>query len=405
MHVDLEEVYAALRPLCNGRGTLSEAVPLATCARLEVYGVAPDGKRALGVLRRLMAQRKGISRDELDRHVYVSRGADAARHLLRVAAGLDSVVHGEAQVLGQVRDAAHHPLVATTEGPVLHRLFQHALTAGKRVRSETEIGRGAASLASASVAMLQREVGELELVTALVLGAGDTGALMARLLVKAGVGRLIIANRTLERAADVARDLGAEVRGLDSVCEVLPDVEVIVGAVVTRDPIVTPDMVRDASTPTTRRYFLDLAHPRNFDPALADLPGVTIFDLEHVFRRVEAARRARSAHIPRAEAIVAEEAEAFQRWRRSRASVALVKAVRAQVLDRAMAEADRYTAKAPEEQREQMRHLARSVARALLHGPTVALRDADPASEAGRALLSHASTLFGIEEPVDDNAK
>ncbi len=156
LHVDLEELYAALRPLQLLRETLSEAVPLATCARLELYGVAPDADRAVSALRRLMAQRAHLSRSELETHTYVHRGRDAVRHLFRVAAGLDSVIHGEAQILGQVRDAAHHPQVATTEGPVLHRLFQRALSTGKRVRCETGIGRGAASLASASVTMLQK---------------------------------------------------------------------------------------------------------------------------------------------------------------------------------------------------------------------------------------------------------
>ena len=122
-------------------------------------------------------------------------------------------------------------------------------------------------------------------------------------------------------------------------------------------------MVRHASSGVRPTYFLDLAHPRNFAPALADLPGVTLFDLEDVSRRVEAAREARSAHVPRAEAVVEEEVEAFQRWHRSRESTGVLKAVREQVLNNAMTVADRYAAKAPEEQREQMRQLARAVAR------------------------------------------
>ncbi len=404
MYVDTEELFSALHPLRNGRDTLTEAVPLATCARLELYGVAPDVDRAVGVLGRLMAQRAGLSRAELEANTYVHRGRAAVRHLLRVAAGLESVVHGEAQILGQVREAAHHPRVGTTEGPILHRLFQSALTAGKRVRCETEIGRGSASLASASVAMLQREIGTLNSISALVLGAGDTGALMARLLTKSGVGRLVIANRTVERAQSLARELGAEACRLDEVMAFLPSTDLVVGAVTTSDPIITAESgaLRGGLRPPKLRYFLDLAHPRNFDPALAELPGVTVFDLEHVFQCVRGAREARTAQVPRAEEIVQEEMEAFFCWLHARRNMEILKALRAQVMDRAMAQADVYGRKLPSEYREHMRQLARSVARELLHQPTVAIREADPTSEDGRSILAGTAQLFGLDKISKD---
>jgi glutamyl-tRNA reductase len=402
MHVDVDEMYTALAPLCDARGLLREAVPLATCGRLELYGVAPDADRAVRLLGHLMVQRTGIDREELGRHSYVYRDSEAVRHLLRVASGLDSVIHGEAQILGQVRAAAHHPRVRDTAGPVLHRLFQRALRTGKRVRSETGIGRGAASLASASVAMLQREIGGLGEVSALVLGAGDTGALMARLLVKAGIGRLLVANRTLATAEELARELGVEACDLGSIGSALSGADLVVGAVATDEPLVTPEMIRDMPAERRPSYFLDLAHPRNFDPGLAELPGTTVFDLEHVFRRVEAAREARAAHLPRARLVIDEEVRAYETWYRSRENAAVVEAVRRRMLDRAMIEAERYASRAPEEQKEQMRRLARSVARAILHQPTVVLRDVDPSSERGRALLEHASKLFGVDEPTDE---
>lgn len=404
LFVDVDEVYDALEPLQNGREILAEAIPLVTCARLELYGVAPDVDRAVGVLRRLTGRRAGLSRVELEAHGYVRRGPEAVKHLLRVAAGLDSVVHGEAQILGQVRDAAHHSRAVTTEGPVLHRLFQSALTAGKRVRSETDIGRGAASLGSAAVTMLRRELGALDSVSALVLGAGDTGALVARLLAKSGVGRLVIANRTLERARSVAHEVGGEACPLDEAFRLLPEVDLIVGAVTAPGPILTADSddlaveVRSGGA----RYFLDLAHPRNFDPALASVPGVTLFDLEHVFRRVEAARTSRREQMPRAEAIVEREAEKYLAWLSARRNVEVLKALRSSVLDRAMAEADAHARRLPPEHREEVHRLARAMARTLLHRPTVALREADSRSEEGRELLLRAAQLFGLDEPLED---
>ncbi len=393
LHVDLDEVYAAVEDLLE-RGVLEEAVPLATCGRLELYCVSERPRRAVGLLRRLMAAHTEIPGHELETWSYAHHGEDAVRHLLRVASGLDSVVHGEVQILGQVRGALHHPDTEVTAGPLLHRLFQRALSAGKRVRTETEIGRGAASLASAALSMLQREVGSLDHVTALVLGAGDTGALMARLLRKAGVGRLVVANRTEEKARELVAELGGEAVGLDEVPGILPECHLVVGAVTATERVLGPeDLAADGPRPG---FFLDLAHPRNFDPALASLAGVRVFDLDHVFERVEAAREERARQVPHAEAIVEEEVESFLQWLRSRENVEVLRAVRSQVLEVAQAVAERHGQGRTESEREDMRMLARSLARTLLHSPTLALREADPESAEGRWLLDSATTLFGV---------
>lgn len=399
MHVDLDEVYAALGALLTERGVLEEAIPLATCGRLELYCVARDSERALKLLVRLLARRTGVPSDELRSHIYALRGPIAVRHLFRVAAGLDSVVHGEAQILGQVREAAYHPLAMTSKGPILHRMFEMALATGKKVRTETDIGRGAASLASASLKMVEREMGSLDDVRALVLGAGETGALIARLLRKSGVGTLVVANRTEETAREVATPLGGIGVGLDRLPELLAGADLVVGAVTADEWLVTAETMRAQVRSSEDRLvrFLDLAHPRNFDPALAEVPGVTLFDLDHVFERVEAARSARAAQVPRAEAIVRDQAETFALWMRSRRSVDVLKAVRRQVLDLAKSEAERFGQGRSDEEKEQMRLLARSLARTLLHPPTLALREADPESPEGRFLLDAAPALFGVD--------
>lgn len=407
MHVDLDEIHAALASLLHEESVLREAVPLATCARLELYGVADDADRATDLLVRLLSRRTGVPEREVRAHTYALRGATAIRHLFRVAAGLDSVVHGEAQILGQVRDAAHHPLVLATKGPVLHRLFDVAIATGKRVRTETNIGRGAASLASASLAMIGRELGDLGRISALVLGAGDTGALMARLLRKAGVGRLVVANRTLERAEEVARGLGGEAARLEDVPARIAEADLVVGAVTADRWLVTASDARRAMGGREDRplWLLDLAHPRNIDPAASEVEGVRLLDLDHVFERVEAARSARAAQVPRAEEIVREHAESYGRWLRSRESVDVLRSVREHVLRAAQAEAERFGQGRSEEEREQLRRLARSLARTILHAPTVALREADPATPEGRLLLEHAPALFGVEPGAEDDAR
>jgi glutamyl-tRNA reductase len=404
LHLELQEVSEALVHLLTERGVLAEAVPLSTCARLELYGVAPDADHALRVLARLMARRTGVSSAEIREHSYTLRGQSAVRHLFRVAAGLDSVVHGEAQILGQVREAAHHELSIHGKGPVLHRLFESALAAGKKVRTDTEIGRGAASLASAALSMVQRELGRLESASALVLGAGETGALMARLLRKAGIGRLVVANRTEETAKDVASGLGAEARGLSDLPALLAEADLVVGAVAGTEPLVTPAVLAEAppAPGRERQYYLDLAHPRSIDRAVADIPGIQLIDLQAVFDRVEAARDARAAQVPKAERIVREHAEAFARWLRSRENVKVLRAVRSRVLDLAREEAERLSKGRGDEEREAMTRFARSVARTLLHRPTLALRDADASTPDGRALLESASRLFGVASEVTE---
>lgn len=399
MYVDLQEVYDTLGDLLTRRRLLDEAVPLATCGRLELYCVASDPDRAVKMLVRMMERRSGVGRDALREHVYALRGSTAVRHLLRVASGLDSVVHGEAQILGQVRDAVRDGRAVTTKGPVLHRLFETALATGKKVRTETEIGRGAASLAGAALRMVQREMKSLESSTALVIGVGDTGSLVARLLSKAGVDRLVLANRTLETAEAAAGPLGAEVIALDDLAEGVARADLVVGAVTADDYVVKPETLSGTNgRPGGRpRYFLDLAHPRNFDPRLAELADVELFDLDHVFERVEAAKASRAAQVPRAEAIVNDQAEHFGTWLRSRQGVHVLRAVREHVLDVAQEEARRFARGRSEEEAEELRRFARSVARTLLHQPTVALREADPASPGGRSILEAAPALFGVE--------
>jgi len=246
--------------------------------------------------------------------------------------------------------------------------------------------------------MIRQEIGALEHASVLVLGAGDTGALMARLLAKAGVRRLVLANRSVGRARRVAEELGVESCALDEVPAHLSHVDVVVVAAASEGYLVTPETLGGRGPGAGPRCFVDLAHPRSVDPAIAELEGVTVLDLEDVFGRVEASRLARAAQVPLAEALVEEEVESYTGWLRLRENAGVVRALRSHVLERALGEAERYAGRVPEEQREHLRRLARSIARSILHRPTVALRDADPASEEGRSLLRHGPALFGLAD-------
>jgi len=402
MHLRSSRVQRALAAMTGSTGKLQESFFLSTCARYEVYGVTDDPERAGKILRRLIARETGLSVAHLEAHTYLYRCDEAVNHALRVASGLESAVQGEAQILGQVRDRLAEPEARETMGPTLQRLFQAAMTTGKRVRSETEIGRGAASLAGAAIQLLQQGLGRLEGHSVLIIGAGETGVLIARLLRKVGVSRFIVANRSPEPAMDLARSLGGTAVGLGDVASALTEVDMVVGAAAAPRRLVDLQLLasiaqRGDSVP---RIFLDLAHPRNFDPDVATHPGVEWMDLQTVHDRVKAARNARSEQVPLAEAIVDEERQEFSSWLRSRKAVPIMKAVRQQVLEMASREAERHSKGLDEGQKEALQTFARSLARTLLHHPTRALREVDPSTDDGRVLLDNAGTLFGVEPKI-----
>jgi glutamyl-tRNA reductase len=397
LHVSLDEVYRGLHGLVGRSDLLLEAVPLSTCGRLELYGVSARPTRAIRVLQDMVAARTATRAGELESHTYVRHGDGAARHLFRVAAGLDSVVFGEAQILGQVQAAMEHPAAAKVAGTLLTRLFQQALAAGKRVRAETEIGRGSASVVGAALKLLQAEMGPIAGRTAIVVGSGETGALIARLLRKEGLGRLVVVNRTLERASGLAAALGGEAYELGELPRLLATADVVVGAAGQAGDLLTAAVLSPIAEAHPRaRFLLDLAHPRNFSPDVATLDKVRLLDLAQIFERVAAAREARSAQVPRAQEIVDEEVNRFTTWRRSREAASVLRGIREQVMAIAESEVSRRSRGLDEREREDLQRFARSLARTLLHAPTVAIREADPTTTEGQWLLRSASSLFGV---------
>ncbi|HSM05826.1 MAG TPA: glutamyl-tRNA reductase [Longimicrobiales bacterium] len=397
----LPELRSLTHRLTASRRLVEEAAVLTTCGRVELYVVSPAPERARRVLARATLNLPG--RIPIERsHLYEGRGRDVARHLFRVASGLDSAVQGEAEILGQVRGALACPENSETLGPTLTRLFQAAVSSGKRVRSETGIGRGGASLAGAALGLLRSRIGSLENRSALVLGAGETGSLMAQLLAKAGA-RVTVANRTVSRARALARTVAGEAIPLDAVEDMIPRVDIVVGAVARRPGLVSAEVLGGSRPPgAPPLWFLDLAHPRNVEPHVRDLPGVSVLDLERVEDSVRAARAARAEHVPEAEAIVEAEVDHFIRWHDGRAAVPHLKQLRQHVLTTARTEVDRFARGLGDAERTRLERFARSLTRTLLHHPTVVLREADPGTEEGRQLLELTRLVFGLPRDGTD---
>jgi glutamyl-tRNA reductase len=386
--IALERVLAA-----GARG----GVLLSTCNRTEFY-VAEAEPPVPEIVWTLLSERLGDGRDA-GAYGYIERDRDAVRHLYRVSAGLDSMILGESQIQGQVREA--WDLSKAVAGPVLHRLFQSALLVGARVRSETGLARGAASAASAAVAVASRIFTRLTGRAALILGAGDMAELAATCLAAEGVRVTLVANRTYERARAIAEELGARALILDEAWEHFADTDIVLSSTAAPHAVVTWDRVAAAIARRGGRplCILDLAVPRDVEPAVAQLENVFLYDVDDLQAVAAQAAAARRSDIPAAEGIVSEEVERFWGWYGGRVVVPVLKefrdrleAVRAAELERAL----RRLGHLSPEDRAQIEHFSHALLNKFLHHPTLALKEA---AEAGRGygLLDALKRLFGLE--------
>jgi glutamyl-tRNA reductase len=376
-----EEVREGLRRLAGG-GLVSESVIISTCHRSEFYSLA-DGDRTEADLTQFVSEWRGLDRALLESSGFRRFGSEAARHLFRVAAGLDSMALGESEVLGQVRQALSIARETGTSRVVLHRLFESAMRAGKRVRTETEIAAHPLSIASIGVELADKVFGDLARRTILVLGAGETGALFARHALEAGVTDLRIANRSVERAEEVARGVGGQVLPLKAVPEELSRADVVVGTTASPRPIVTRSDVEAAMRERRGRpmLFLDLAMPRDIEPEVRGVYNVFLYDLDGLEEVAAENRRRRVREVPRAEAILEEELGRFLTWFGNLSVVPTLTDLKHR-LERLR---DGELARLPADERERMRPIAESIVAKLLHEPMRRLKsEEDPSRKLER---------------------
>jgi glutamyl-tRNA reductase len=365
-----------------GGPRLTEAALLCTCNRTEAYVVLSppaDSSRREDLerkLARLLCESRATVLEGETGLLYHSTGPDAARHLFRVAAGIDSMVQGEAQILGQVHGAHQLAREAGGVGPVLDRLFNTAFRAGKRSRHETEIGQGAVSVASAAVELAVKIVGSLEKRTCLVIGAGETGRLVAQHLAAQKPQHLRIANRTPEKAHDLAREVGGEGLGLDDIGGAIAQADLVVVATFAPQPLITRPMVQAARRHHSRSTVLiDISVPRNVDPAVHELDGAFVYDMDALNKIVRENMARRTAEVPKVEAILAEETEQFSRWIGSLAAGPLIAQLRDRFESLRQEEVRRHSGRLQPHEVEAVERATRGLLNKLLHGPTVHLRN------------------------------
>ena len=288
------------------RKEAGEAVLISTCNRSELYLVKPRKNP-----RTLYLEHLGHFPD----HLYERRGVQALRHLFRVASGLESQVVGEAQILGQVREALFAARRARATGPLLEQAFQRAVYVGKRARSETAIGAGAVSVAYAAVDLARSVFGDLAGHTALVLGAGEMAELVLTHLKDLGVARILVLNRTRARAEALANRFGGEACGMEDLPRALSQADIVIASAAAPHPIVRVERVREVLKGRKKPLFLiDIALPRNVEPGVGRLPGAYLYDLDALERVVEKNLAARAAELPRVERIVEEGLADYLEW-------------------------------------------------------------------------------------------
>ncbi len=382
-------------------GEVREAVVLSTCNRTELYMVVSDPVRAESDALGMLAHHAAIRPTELAQEIYSPRNCDAARHLYRVTAGLESMIVGEAEIQGQVKRAFEAALAAGCTGPLSNRLWNAALTAGKRVRSETEIGAAHVSVPSAAVGLAVELLGELQERHVMILGAGETSELTARALADRGAGTIFVANRHADRARSLAQRFGGAVVGLDHLPEQLMLADIVVSSTSSPHPIVGRDELAQVVSLRAGRPLLliDIAVPRDIDPRCATVEGVTLYDIDDLQRVVARNLDTRASEIPRAERIVEEEIQRFAGWLGQLDALPTISALREQgdaVVAQVLAENDGRWESASPRDLVRVEALARSIANRILHEPTIRLRSLSAAR--GHASLQLVRELFALED-------
>ena len=304
-----------LRTLVDGQ-IVREGLIVSTCNRVEVLAETASERLSETIERvnRFLSKADSLPRSSFETHLYQHTDDEAVRHLFRVTSSLDSMVVGEPQVLGQVRRAYSIALEAGTAGRVLNRLVHHAFRVAKRVRTETGIGANAVSISYMAVELGKKIFNSLEGHTALLIGAGEMAELSARHLLNAGVSRVLLANRTEERAGRLAAELGGEIVNFDELAEYLADADIIICSTAADRYLITEQMAREALSKRRNRpsFFIDISVPRNIDPAVGKLPNVFVFDIDDLESVISSNIREREREAERAELIVESEIMQFQ---------------------------------------------------------------------------------------------
>lgn len=380
MTVADDDMAKALADLA-GAEHLSEVVVLSTCNRIEVYAFAEKFHGGYQDVREFLARHAGLAPEAVADHIYAHHDAEAVRHLFSVAAGLDSAVIGEHEILGQVRDSWERARDEGVVGTMLGPLFRHAIETGKRARNETAIARGIASVSAAAVALAEDRAGGLDGRSVLVLGAGEMAEGTVKSLIRAGAANVYVANRTWEKALELADACAGTAVALDQLAHTLAQVDLLVTTTGAQDLILQAADVDSvvASRAGREMVIVDVAVPRDVDPTAGEIPGITLLDMDDIGAFVDEGISGRTREIVGVESIVDDEVARYQAIMSAREVAPLIGSLRGRAEDLRTLELERHSAKLADldpAQREAVEALSRGLVNKLLHEPTVRLKDA-----------------------------
>jgi glutamyl-tRNA reductase len=391
-----EALPAALRALAERWG--GAAAVLTTCNRTEVYLAAPEAAPRAAEPLQVIAALRGFPLPEGEGYYYTHSGREAAAHLFRVAAGIESLVIGESEILGQVRAAFSVATGAGTSNHVLARLFHMAIRVGRRARSETAIGRHGVSVSSAAVSLSRRALGDLRGRTVLVLGAGEAGRLVALSLLQQGAGRILVSTRTHARAQEIAGELRALDVPFEDRYAALREADIVIACTSAPEHVITAGELRSAlpSRPGRPLVFVDIAVPRDIDPAVRDVTGVSLFDIDDLQSTAEANLELRRAEVGAVERIVQQESRRFSTWLAGLTAVPTVAAIRGAAEAARRAELERTLDRLgplSDADRRRIEAMSKSIVKRVLHGPLTRLRRDDVTQRH----IEAARDLFGLD--------
>ncbi len=386
--------------------SIREVALLSTCNRVEMTLVTHDPDAAIAIAHEWFAQKAGLPLSEVVEHLYAFNTDEAIRHLFAVASGLDSLVLGEPQILGQVKASYELALEAKTAGHILHRLYQSTFSAAKRARSETSIGRQAVNISSCAVELAKRIFGDLTGKTVLLIGAGEMAELAARHLKANGCTEILVANRTLERAHKLAVEFEGHALTLEQLPDYMGAADIVISGTGASTYVLLPEDVAPAMQQRAGKpmFLVDIAVPRDIDPRIADIEGAYVYDIDDLQQVVQGNQHNREREAEQARVLLEEEAAMFLVWLKSLESVPLIRGIQQQVEQARLEElkkAQRYLKGLNDEQQQAVERLSRAMMKRFMH-PTMQALKTLPDDIEGDLLMGAASRLFAAK-PLTNN--
>ena len=398
----MEEALSRVRAIPS----VKENMIVSTCNRVEVYAAARQTEKAILDIKQFLSQYHGLPLKEFEKNLYSHTGEEAVKHIFRVASSLDSMVVGEPQILGQMKSAYQMATESKVSGLIIHRLLHRAFHVAKRVRTETKIGNSAVSVSSVAIELAHKIFGTLEKKTVLLIGAGEMCELAARHLVSGGVGKVLVTNRTYERAIALAQEFNGEALPFDEIIQGLKKVDIVISATDSRQPLIGHDQVAKVIKERKQKpiFFIDIADPRDIEPSVGDIENVYLYNIDDLKKVADENIQDREKEAQKAETVVGEEVAKFTNWYRSLEVTPTITALRKRFEEIRKKELEKTISLHPnlsEKEKRSLEALTQAIINKILHPPMTLLKQTNEEAMAD-LYLDALRTLFDLSEKPEE---